>query len=525
MRRVASVLVVAAVLLAACGTATVETERADQVAEGDLTDTTPAVEEEPSTSPTTEPVVPSSEPPATEPAATDETIDDEPAASTREASTDLGDPLFPGLGSPDVDVLAYDVRLTVEPGSASIEGSVGVEALVPTEVSQLALDAVGLDIASVEVDGSEASFEMSGGELVIELPAEREPVVVAVVNYSAMPVASPSAPGFPIGWFTTDDGSFVLNEPDGARTWMPANDHPSDKATWRFELHVPEGVAAIANGELERRGNGDDGEGPWIWVESDPMATYLVQLIVGDYTVIEDEPYRSIDGADVELVHAVPSGTEDGLAPHAAINLGQLAFFEDLFGPYPLDRYGLALVDEFPDGLAMETQGRSMFSADVFAGPPGPFEHLLLAHEIAHQWFGNAVSPAEWGDIWLNESFATYAQWLWLEEAGFATVDEAATGSLQGRQNGSESTGDPDADNLFGFESYDGGAVILHALRQTIGDEAFFSLLTLWVAEFGGTSQSTEEFIAFAETVGGMDLQQFFDDWLFATDLPDEFPS
>ncbi len=500
-------LVVAALLGAACASASVESERADRIApqpadtvpDDGASTTAPAELDQP-----TEPDEP----------------DDEPEARpTREASTSAGDPLFPELGSSDVDVLTYDVRLDI--GDAEIRGDVVVEAAVPLEVSQLALDAVGLTVSSVTVDGEAAVFEQLDAELLIELPIGRAERVTAVVEYSASPRPIRSS-DLSAGWFDVPGGSYVLNEPDGARTWLPSNDHPSDKALWRFQLGVPAGTVAVANGELEQRG---DGTRPWVWSQTQPMSTYLVQLIVGDYVLVEDEPYVSVDGDEIELLHVAPPDLVDRFQPYFDLTGVQLDFFEEWFGPYPLDRYGLAFVSGFPPGLAMETQGRSMFGPDNFGGgEPGFGQHLLLAHEIAHQWFGNAVSPAEWDDIWLNESFASYAQWMWLDEVGQASVDDLAGASLRGRQGGGAATGLPTASTMFGFESYDGGAVVLHALRATIGDDAFFELLQRWAAVNVGTSRSTADFIDLAEMVTGTDLTVFFDDWLFATDLPDEFP-
>jgi len=239
------------------------------------------------------------------------------------------------------------------------------------------------------------------------------------------------------------------------------------------------------------------------------------------------ETLSSIDGDPIPLTHVVPRG--DGDIFGSAIDpVGeQLAFFEERFGPYPLDRYGLAFVDGL-GGAAMETQGRSMFGALDFsegAGPePGFFPQLLLSHELGHQWFGNAVSPARWTDIWLNESFATYAQWLWLDHVGLQPLDDYADAMLAQRQSGTGSTGRPAADDLFGFNSYDGGAVVVHALRSEIGDDAFFELLTTWVADNVGTSRSTDDFIELASEVAGADLSGFFDDWLFAETLPQVYP-
>ena len=173
------------------------------------------------------------------------------------------------------------------------------------------------------------------------------------------------------------------------------------------------------------------------------------------------------------------------MQPFLDVTAEQIAFFEEWFGPYPLDRYGIAVTDS-EGGLAMETQERSLFSRDDLSTGTLDFgPQLLLSHELAHQWYGDAVSPARWTDIWLNESFATYAQWMWLEHAGFSNVDMFAADALRFRPAGSSAQ--PTLDDLFGYNSYDGGAVVLHALRRTIGDDAFFELLQRWVADYSGT--------------------------------------
>jgi aminopeptidase N len=197
-------------------------------------------------------------------------------------------------------------------------------------------------------------------------------------------------------------------------------------------------------------------------------------------------------------------------------------YFDEFFGPYPLERYGIAITDSYP-GLAMETLGRSLFSRDDFATGRLDFrQQLLLSHELAHQWFGDAVSPARWTDVWLNESFATYAQWMWLDHVGLLPLQQSADAALAGRGVGS--TASPSAESLFTFDSYEGGAVILHALRKTVGDDLFFALLRRWVADNNGQSRTTEQFVSLASEVAGRDLTEFFDTWLYADTPPDTFP-
>ena len=310
--------------------------------------------------------------------------------------------------------------------------------------------------------------------------APDEPIELAV-TYRDEAGAVPSSGLSPEGWFPTETGSYVLNEPDGAHTWMPANDHPSDKATWRFELTVPDGTAAIANGHLveQRDGRGQD---TWVWEQREPMATYLVQLLTGSYEVLDGGR-----AGDTPLVNVALRRDVEQMQPYFDLTDDQIEFFEPLFGPYPLDQYGLAFTESFP-GLAMETQGRSLFSRDDFEDPePGLIQQLLLAHELAHQWFGNAVTPADWSDLWLNESFASYGQWLWLDHIGLWDLEAQAEANLRQRQSPTEPTGEPTRGNLFGYERYDGGAVVVHALRGQLGDEAFFELLRRWVADNDGT--------------------------------------
>lgn len=460
---------------------------------------------------TTLPTAPEPEPPTTD--------DGTPAAGDADG---IGDELFPSLGNPGVDVQDYEVVLAYDPETDSIEGSVTLTITFTEDRDEFTLDSVGLDISEVTVDGTPAAFTVEDVELRIvpaEAPASGSTAEV-VVAYTGTPDAETSAVGIPNGFFHTDGGSYVLNEPDGARTWVPSNDHPSDKASWTFEITVPTGLTVVANGSLVSTTPGAAGD-TWVWRQEEPMATYLVQLLTGDYELVE-----STGPSGLPLVSAVLRSDLDLMQPFLDSIDDQIAFFEPWFGPYPLDRYGIAMTDSF-SGLAMETQGRSLFSRDDFlSGDLGYWESLLLSHELAHQWFGDAVTLATWSDIWLNEGFATYGEWMWLDHVGFDPLESAAAFALEQRSMvPSHPTADPPVGDLFGFNSYQGGAVVLHALRQTIGDDAFFELLQQWVVQNEGTSRTTEDFVVLAEDIAGTDLTTFFDDWLFAEQTPSSYPS
>lgn len=536
--RIPGVITALIVVAVACSPDLVDTERADVAIGPTPTVDVPepvdtAGEPQESSAPATSAVPDTSEVAD----APDVSETDPPPDELRDPSLGVGDELFPDLGSSDVDVVSYHVELDIDPGAETVDGSVDVVARVASDIESVPLDQVGLDVTETRVDGLVVEFETTETELLVDVPDDArdssdpaspeasEIELFITVDYSFRPDLATSDFVLPTGWFANPDTgeSYVLNQPDGARLWMPSNDHPSDKATWTFDVTVPDGFVAVANGELAGRPSGGL-ERPWSWREDEPMSTYLAQLIVGDYEIVVPDPLVSGDDDEIGLTYVVPAGERERFSEAFASVGEQIAFFEERFGPYPLSRYGLAFVADLTS-VAMETQGRSMFGTSDFPTETlGYLQHLLLAHELVHQWFGNAVSPADWSDIWLNESITTYGQWLWLDEIGLQPIDSHAAAVLEQRQAPLGSTGDPERDEMFSFVVYDGGAAVVHALRLTVGDDAFFEILQRWIAEHLGTSQSTESFIDLAEEVHGGDLTDFFDDWLFADVLPPEYP-
>ena len=509
-----SALLGASLMLAACSDtsapAVVEVGPAITTAGADPQGSVPASTEPPSTTPSRPP---SDTTAPTMPAGT-ATID--PADVSR--STSAGDPRFPGLGSADIDVGHYDVALSYDPDTQVLDGSVQIEMTTTTTTDQVALDARSLDVERVEVDGIERPFLAADRELLITLPnpvAADTSLNVTVDYRAALDLGSRFVDD--AGIFVTSGGFWSVNEPDGTSTWMPVNDHPTDKATWTFTVTVPDPAVAVANGALIDSGPAAPGTTTWTWQQSEPMASYLTLLLVGDYELID----AGTTSSGVELRNAAIAGSAAAADTYTDITVEQFEFFEDLFGPYPFDRYGLAITDSAA-GLAMETQGLSLFSSVDLDGSVGALQHLLLAHELAHQWFGDAVSPGTWHDIWLNEGFATYAQWLWLDHAGFATMDSLAGDALASVPDAGGPVGQPD--ELFGLVSYDGGAIVLHALRATVGDDAFFDSLRAWVAEYLDESATTDDFRAVVERVSGLDLESFFEEWVDSEQRPDRFP-
>jgi aminopeptidase N len=427
------------------------------------------------------------------------------------------------LGNPGIDVLHYDVHLVVDTVGGTLDGEVTLVIRLTEPAAEITLDAVGLEIEDVTVDGQEVAHRVDPVELRIPVGSGTDvgDVLDVAVTYTASPSGGVSSAGPPGGWFSDSSGTYVLNEPDLLRTWMPANDHPTDKATWQFSIVAPDDMIAVANGRLVSRG----GEGrPWVWRHDGPMATYLVLVVTGRYELVETASVPGGPDGSIEQLHVVPVGEAELMADYVSVTERQLAFFADLFGPYPLEGYGLAIIDSSP-GLAMETMGRSLFSRIDLTGEVDRLDHLLLAHEVAHQWFGNSVTPAQWQDIWLNEGFATYAQWLWLAEVQLADVEAEADRALSlVRQVALVPIARPQVPQLFGVEVYEGGAVALHALRATVGDDAFFAVLRTWVQDNPAASLTTQDFIDHAQEVSGVDLTQWAAEWLYAENIPAAFP-
>ncbi|MCK0112620.1 M1 family metallopeptidase [Ornithinimicrobium sp. F0845] len=435
----------------------------------------------------------------------------------QEGADGAGDPYFPLAGNGGIDVLHYDLDLTYQlpdPAPAPLEGQLDgvatIELRATQDLHRFNLDLRGLTASEVVVDGKSMRFDQVENELrVSPRPKLKTGDEVTVeITYGGTTTRPTDIEGALYGWVTTRDGAMVVSEPDGSATWFPVSDHPTDKATYAYEITVPEGSVAVANGLLEGSET-NDGWTTWTWDAPDPMAAYLATATVGDF---ELDSYVAANGT--QIIDAVDPGLPASASASLALTSDMLVFFEDAFGPYPFNSYG-AIVDDDSVGYALETQTRSFFSRRAAEG--------TVAHELAHQWMGNHVSPGRWADIWLNEGWASYSSWMWSEEQGRTTAQEnfedvMSTPADDGFWD--VVVAEPGPLCLFCGAIYDRGAATLHALRVEIGDGAFFELAKTWVAEFGGGTATTADFTALAEGVSGQDLEGFFDVWLYTPEKP-----
>jgi aminopeptidase N len=436
-------------------------------------------------------------------------------------SSGMGDSLYPGFGNGGYDANSYILDITVNDVKTSdLTAVTTIEAVATQDLSRFNLDFAGFEITGIAVNDEAAEFERKGQELTI-IPArglsEGETFTV-VVEYEGIPTPMTSkALPFPTGWIAYENGIFVLSEPDGSASFYPVNDHPLDKALYTVIITVPEPYEVAVNGTLEEQ-TGDGETTTYRFEMRDPMASYLTTIDVNDFDV---ETMESGDGIPIRNYYAV--NLPDGINEPFARQGEMLDYFSELFGPYPFDVYGSLVMDTY-FGAALENQTLSIFGADMVDLEDIEGTEAVVAHELAHQWFGDSVSVADWSDIWLNEGFATYGEALWVEyDYGREGLDEWVQSvyiEVREYPDYYPPPGDPAANDLFNSGVYLRGGLTLHALRLETGDEAFFEILREYHERYKYGNAATEDFIAIAEEIHGADLGDLFDAWLYEKDLP-----
>jgi aminopeptidase N len=433
-----------------------------------------------------------------------------------------GDPYLPFAGNGGYDVSNYAIDLTVDPEADTLNGTAQLEARCTQDLSSFHLDLSGLQVKTVTLDGAVAAFRRKGSELTVICPGllRSGQEFKVQVAYSGKP--EPEQDGtLSVGWQSQNGYIFTLDEPTGADSWLPSNDTPSDKATYEFRITVPKPLVAAANGVLvDTLDQGEDRT--FVWDMREPMATYLAQISVGDYVV---QTGTSPGGTAVRNYFA-PSLANQASAAFAETGK-VLDYFAGLFGPYPFEAYGV-LVPSVQVGAAMENQTLSLFGEDILdkrmVDPTTGV--VFLAHELAHQWYGDSVTIDRWGDIWLNEGFAEYASWLWLEhDRGPQTLEDMVSQSIAALDDERyPPLGDPGLNGMFSRNVYLRGALTLHALRLTVGDQVFFQILKDWAAKYRYANVTIDDFVALATAdapnIPAGQVAGLLTTWLFDQQLP-----
>jgi len=430
-------------------------------------------------------------------------------------SEGIGDSYFPLYGNGGYDVEHYDLNIRYSPRSDRLVGEATITAQATMDLSRFNLDFVGLAIDSLTVDDIDATWTREQGhELVITPPAPLLQGTTFVVRVTYAGVPKRFSVFIAGGVVETDDGALFIGEPESAAAWFPVNDHPKDKATYGIDLTVPDRLKAISNGHFLGKAPAGSGRTTWSWEVTDPMASYLATAAIGRFRIdrrVTDGGIRVLDAID-------PRASNDArrsLQKEERI----VRFLASQFGPYPFGDVG-GIVDHHRLGYALETQTRPVYDSRFLRGGVT----FVVAHELAHQWFGDVVSVEDWQHIWLNEGFATYAEWLWAGRRGLATPQAIASfycGTIPaGAGYWRVLPGDPGAARLFDNAVYSRGAMTLQALRRTVGTATFFEILRTWVVDRSNGTGTTDQFKQLAETVSGMQLDALFDEWLFTPEKP-----
>lgn len=427
----------------------------------------------------------------------------------------IGDSYFPQLGNGGFDARHYDLAVAYDPDTDRLDGRTTLTARATQALSSFDLDLQKLKVTKVEVNGRRAKFTRDGDELRItpRSPLRKGRTFTATVTYGGVPepLGGPIVFGSHYGWMKTDDGVFVACEPNAASTWFPSSDHPSDKATYDIRIKAPKGLTGVSNGRLVR--TYDKGGSTYThWRESRPMATYLATATIGKFDV---RTGKTPSGIPI-YVAIDPVLKNSNSVDVYGVTAAATDYWSQVFGPYPFEETG-AIVDDMPEaGFSLEVQSKPAYSAVR--------NESTIVHELAHQWFGDSVSVAQWKDIWLNEGFATYAQWLWAEHQGTRSAHDSFRAGYDSRPADSAfwqiKVADPQRDTMFSSAVYQRGAMTLQALRERIGDTAFFKLLPAWTKLHRYGNADTADFIRLAEKISGQRLDDLFRTWLFTTGKP-----
>ena len=454
-----------------------------------------------------------------------------------------GDAYFPFAGNGGYDVRHYDLDLTYTPPAPApapivgqLSGVATIDFVATQDLDRFNLDLRDMSVRAITVNGKRArevtppapGAEVDGAAYwqvqddaarVWELTIQPRPKIKkgqtarVVVAYGGETTQPEDIEGALYGWVTMRDGAMVVGEPEGSMTWYPVSDHQTDKATYSFEITVPEGKVAVANGLPARDAITQNGWTTWYWDAPDAQASYLTTASVGDYELRHSatpDGLPIIDAVDDNLTPANAAASEASLA----LQPDMIAFLEGAFVPYPFNSYG-SIVDDDTVGYALETQTRPVYSRVA--------RESTVVHELAHQWFGNAVSPGRWQDIWLNEGWASYVEWLWSEHSGGDSAQAFFDGVMEIPADDSFwdlAIADPGPLGLFHDAIYDRGAATLHALRVKIGDDAFYAASREWLTRYDDSTGTTEDFQAVCEEASGQDLDAFFDVWVRTPSKP-----
>jgi aminopeptidase N len=433
-------------------------------------------------------------------------------------STPQEDSYYPGKGDPGVDTLHYGLRLGWHPRPRLLNGTATITLRATADADDLQLDlASRLEVDRLTLDGKRVRFTHTGKTLRVQAPVRADRRYRLVVRYHGSPRPTPAPSGRSdmidgLGWHTERDGQvWAMQEPYGAFTWYPVNDQPSDKALYDVRLDVPRRWVGVSNGRMVSR-RATQRRTVTRFHSGDPMASYLVTVAIGPYRRVTQKGPR-----DLPLTYWVPRAHPEYLEPLRKTP-GAIRFLESMFGPYPFDRAGVVVT---PSDSAMETQTLVTMGEEYFRRGNDRQVRETVLHELAHQWYGDTVTPTDWRDLWMNEGMAMYAQARWTVAQGWR--------SWRSWRRAFE---DPFWRDVYGppgkYDRHDFGEINVYyctaamwdALRRRLGDEQFAALIRAWPQQHRNAGVARDDFVGWVEARTGLELSAFFREWLMSPTAP-----
>jgi aminopeptidase N len=414
------------------------------------------------------------------------------------------------------DVVSYDLSFSIDPANVYLEGRAVLRvAGIAPRTPAIALDFFdGYELTETSRDGHPLDpLSRAGGRLALPLdpPLRAEERTTLAVAFRGVP---PTGGALTFWQHATGPAVGSISEPFGARDFFPCVDDPRDKAVVTIRVTVPPGMVAASSGLLTTA-DGPDGRRTFTWHLPQPIPTYLISLAVANYVTVEGS-YVRLDGRTMPLISYVMPEDEALSRQKLAILGSQIGVFAPLFGEYPFadTKYGIA-ASHFEGGMEHPTM--TAIGAVPLADPKWDVT-LLLAHELSHQWWGDRVTMRTWDDIWLNEGFATYGEVLYLEKTQGRDPGVTLRTSYDDRLYGGvlSATVVADPADPFAHTSavYYKGGWFLHMLRRLVGDDAFFSGLRAYGDAHAWGTATRGDLRALFEQRTGLDLKQFWDQWL-----------
>ncbi|MEU6113991.1 M1 family metallopeptidase [Streptomyces sp. NPDC047117] len=453
------------------------------------------------------------------------------AADARPGADHGNERLLPGLGNGGYDAHSYDVHFDYRAGTTRMRADSVMDAIATQNLSRFSLDSAVKDIEKVTVNDRPARFRTDAKReklhVVPERPVGDGNAFRVRIRYTADRAKDPVSPAYHLpkgiewpvkSWINTKDGFAFMGQPDRAHLFFPSNDVPSDKARITFGVTVPRGTKAVANGDLVRHRRLAGSRDEYTYTTRDEIPTHVTQLAVGKFRAVDQ---RGPHGLPVRSW--VPADQYDKTVSNARRTAGQISWLEKALGlRYPFDRYGVLGVDSDYNGVALETATLSTFSAHALTVEPSKLTPIMV-HELAHQWFGDAVSVRSWDDMWLSEGHATYYQMLYAASHGGDALDAAMKKEYAGDAE-QRSTGGPPArlkkatSLLFNTDAP--GALMLYGLRNKVGESTFRKIETTFFRTYQGRSATTQDYIDIANRVSGQDLTPYVKSWLHGKTTP-----